>query len=50
MPYATMSSTSRALSPCVNTPASLPLRIVTPAASAALKLSRFLTIDAGSGC
>ena len=42
-------SSSRALSPCVNTPTSLPLRIVTPASSAALKLARLRAIDGGLG-
>ncbi len=39
MPYSTMASSSRTLSPCVNTPTSPPNTIVTPEASAALKLA-----------
>ncbi len=35
------------MSPCVNTPTSLPLRIVTPASSAALKLARLRVIAGG---
>ena len=40
MPYSTISSSSRTFSPCGNTPTSPPKQIVTPAASAALKLAR----------
>ena len=49
MPYSTSSSISRAPSPWAKTPMSLPLAIVTPAASAFLKVSRARLRRGGSG-
>ena len=44
-----MASSSRAFSPCGNVPTSLPLMIVTPASSAALKLAFFRCAAGESG-
>ena len=49
MPYSTINSSSSAFVPCVNTPTSLPLQMVTPDASAALNIAFFCTMPAGSG-
>ena len=43
MPYSTIASSSRTLSPCAKTPTSPPKQMLTPAASAALKAARFWT-------
>ena len=49
MPYSTMSSSSRTLSPWGKTPTSPPKQIGTPASSAARKLFCFSTTLAGAG-
>ena len=48
IPYSTIPSSSRTFSPWANTPTSPPKQMLTPAASAALKLARLAT-SAGVG-